>query len=206
MASRSGPSRKARSARKNMPNSFAASRVNSIRPRSPSIGTSKAAKIIRHSRSFPASRPLDLFDRRAKRALASMFAVSYFPGLDVLPGWLRFVRLVIDSADLPLNVSREMIQQSPIFTAIKKGVANRILQELVKTAENDAETFKPDLGQFRACLEGRTLRRSGAARPDLQDRPLRDIARSESQPYARRLCRRATARIRPRSTTFSATI
>ena len=49
---------------------------------------------------------------------------------DLLPGWLRFVRLVVDSADLPLNVSREMIQQSAVFAAIRKGVTNRLVQEL----------------------------------------------------------------------------
>ena len=52
-------------------------------------------------------------------------ARAHHPGRDLLPGWLRFVRLVVDSNDLPLNVSREMIQQSAVFAAIRKGVTNR---------------------------------------------------------------------------------
>ena len=72
---------------------------------------------------------------------------------DMLPGWLRFVRLVVDSADIPLNVSREMIQQSVIYTAIKKAVANRIVQDLIKCAENDPDKFKTIWQNFGAVLK-----------------------------------------------------
>ena len=60
---------------------------------------------------------------------------------DILPGWLRFVRPVVDSADLPLNVSREIIQKSDVFAAIRKGVTNRVVQELGKLAESEPEKF-----------------------------------------------------------------
>ena len=60
---------------------------------------------------------------------------------EILPNWLRFVKLVADSSDLPLNVSRELIQESAVFAAIKKGVANRIVQELAKFAESDKDGF-----------------------------------------------------------------
>ena len=90
----------------------------------------------------PGSRPLDLFDPARKgRNKLYVRRVLINQDSDLLPGWMRFVRLVVDSADLPLNVSREMIQTSPVFTAIRKGVTNRILQELTKTAENDAEAY-----------------------------------------------------------------
>jgi molecular chaperone HtpG len=51
------------------------------------------------------------------------------------------VRGLVDSADLPLNVSREMIQESPLLAAIKKGVTSRVLGELEKLAQNDAEAY-----------------------------------------------------------------
>jgi molecular chaperone HtpG len=90
----------------------------------------------------PGSRPLDLFaPERKGHSKLYVRRVLITHEADVLPGWLRFVRLVVDSADLPLNVSREMIQQSPVFAAIRKGVANRIVQELTKLAESDAEKF-----------------------------------------------------------------
>ena len=72
---------------------------------------------------------------------------------DLLPGWLRFVRLVVDSADLPLNVSREMIQESAVFTAIRKGVTNRIVQELAKLAENEPEKFAKVWENFGAVIK-----------------------------------------------------
>jgi molecular chaperone HtpG len=55
----------------------------------------------------------------------------------ILPRYLRFVRGLVDSDDLPLNVSREMIQESPLLAAIQKGVANRLLSELGKLATSE---------------------------------------------------------------------
>ena len=60
---------------------------------------------------------------------------------EILPRYLRFVRGLIDSADLPLNVSREMIQESPILGAIKKGVTSRVLSDLEKLAQTEAEAY-----------------------------------------------------------------
>ena len=92
---------------------------------------------------IPGSRPFDLFDPvRKGRNKLYVRRVLISQDTDILPGWLRFVRLVVDSADLPLNVSREMIQESPVFMAIKKGVTNRIVQELSKLAESQEESDK----------------------------------------------------------------
>jgi molecular chaperone HtpG len=90
----------------------------------------------------PGSRPFDLFDP-ARKGRAKLYSrrVLISRDSDLLPGYLRFVRLVVDSPDLPLNVSREMVQESALFAAIKKGVTKRLLQELGKLAETDAETF-----------------------------------------------------------------
>ena len=90
----------------------------------------------------PGSRPFDLFDPARKgRNKLYVRRVLITEDADLLPGWLRFVRLVVDSADLPLNVSRELIQKSDVFAAIRKGVTNRVVQELGKLAESEPEKF-----------------------------------------------------------------
>lgn len=102
----------------------------------------------------PSSRPFDLFNpERHGRAKLYVRHVLISDDADVLPRWLRFVRLVVDSADLPLNVSREMIQESPVFAVIKKGVANRILQELTRLADADPKKFDEVWRNFGAVLK-----------------------------------------------------
>ena len=102
----------------------------------------------------PGSRPLDLFDPARKgRAKLYVRRVLISQDADLLPGWLRFVRVVVDSADLPLNVSREMIQESAVFAAIRKGVTNRIVQELTRLAENEAEKFAKVWENFGAVVK-----------------------------------------------------
>ncbi|QBR72627.1 molecular chaperone HtpG [Beijerinckiaceae bacterium] len=102
----------------------------------------------------PGSRPFDLFDpQRPGRAKLYVRHVLITQDAEILPRWLRFVRLVVDSADLPLNVSREMIQESPVFAAIRKGVANRILQGLTKLADSEPEKFAKIWDNFGAVLK-----------------------------------------------------
>ena len=102
----------------------------------------------------PGSQPFDLFDpARPGRAKLYVRHVLITDDAEVLPRWLRFVRLVVDLADLPLNVSRETIQQSPVFTAIKKAVTNCVLQELVKLAESDKDKFAKVWEHFGAVLK-----------------------------------------------------
>ncbi|MDB5597715.1 MAG: molecular chaperone HtpG [Hyphomicrobiales bacterium] len=102
----------------------------------------------------PGSRPLDLFEpARKSRGKLYVRRVLITQDADLLPGWLRFVRIVVDSSDLPLNVSREMIQDSPIFAAIRKGIVNRLLQELTKLAENDADAYAKIWRDFGAVLK-----------------------------------------------------
>ena len=102
----------------------------------------------------PGSKPFDLFDPQRKgRAKLYVRRVLITDEADLLPGWLRFVRLVVDTADLPLNVSREMVQQSPIFAAIRKGVTSRVVSELTKLAESDAEKFGHVWETFGAVLK-----------------------------------------------------
>ena len=103
---------------------------------------------------IPGSRPLDLFDpARKSRGKLYVRRVLISQDSDLLPGWLRFVRLVVDSADIPLNVSREMIQESAVFAAIKRGVVNRVMQELTKLAENEPEKFAKIWENFGAVIK-----------------------------------------------------
>lgn len=103
---------------------------------------------------IPGSRPLDLFDpERRGRAKLYVRRVLITRDCNVLPGWMRFVRLVVDSADLPLNVSREMIQESAVFGAIRRGVVNRLLQEMVKTSETNPQAWDKIWDNFGAVLK-----------------------------------------------------
>jgi len=102
----------------------------------------------------PGSRPLDLFepDRKGRMKLY-VRRVFITDDADLLPRYLRFVRGLVDSADLPLNISREMIQESPLLATIRKGVTNRILGDLAGLAENDAETYAKLWDNFGAVLK-----------------------------------------------------
>ena len=90
----------------------------------------------------PAERPFDLYDPERK-GRQKLYVKRVFIADDaaLLPPYLRFVRGVVDSSDMPLNLSREMLQNNPDVAAIRKAVTNRVLQELKKLGESDAEAF-----------------------------------------------------------------
>lgn len=91
----------------------------------------------------PSAEPFDLFDPDRKgRMKLYVRRVFITDDAELLPRWLRFVRGLVDSNDLPLNVSREMIQESPVLAAIRKGLTSRILSDLEKLAQNDKPTFE----------------------------------------------------------------
>ncbi|ARN83551.1 molecular chaperone HtpG [Methylocystis bryophila] len=103
---------------------------------------------------IPGARPLDLFDPlRRSRAKLYVRRVLISKEIDLLPAWLRFVRLVVDSADIPLNVSREMAQNSPLIAQIGKAITTRIAQEISKLAENEPEKFAQVWKNFGAVLK-----------------------------------------------------
>ncbi|WP_428989052.1 molecular chaperone HtpG [Methylocapsa aurea] len=102
----------------------------------------------------PGSRPYDLFDpQRKSRSKLYVRRVLISREADVLPPWLRFMRIVVDSADLPLNVSREMVQTNPILAAIRKAIGTRVLKELADLAANDSEKFAAVWKNFGAVLK-----------------------------------------------------
>ncbi|BDV35045.1 molecular chaperone HtpG [Methylocystis iwaonis] len=102
----------------------------------------------------PGSRPFDLFEpSRKSKSKLYVRRVLISRDVELLPAWLRFVRLVVDSADIPLNVSREMVQKSPVIASIGKAVATRLLQELKKLAENEPEKFATVWENFGSVLK-----------------------------------------------------
>lgn len=70
----------------------------------------------------------------------------------LLPNWLSFVTGVVDTEDLPLNVSREILQSTPVLEKIRKALVNRVLTEL-KSKAKDVETFKTFLSHFGTVLK-----------------------------------------------------
>mgnify|MGYP003343338332 FL=1 len=102
----------------------------------------------------PTARPFDLYDAdRKSRMKLYVKRVFITDDAEILPRYLRFVRGLVDSADLPLSLSREMIQQSPILGAIKKSVVGRILGDLEKLAESDAEAYNKIWDVFGSVLK-----------------------------------------------------
>ena len=71
---------------------------------------------------------------------------------ELLPSWLRFVQGVVDTEDLPLNVSREMLQATPVLTKIRRAVTGRVLGELTSRAK-DAEGYRPFWENFGPVLK-----------------------------------------------------
>ena len=103
---------------------------------------------------IPGSRPFDLFDPDRKgRIKLYVKRVFITDEADVLPRYLRFVRGLVDSADLPLNVSREKIQESPLLAAIRKGVTGRVLTELERLADKEPDAFTRIWDTFGAVLK-----------------------------------------------------
>jgi molecular chaperone HtpG len=102
----------------------------------------------------PSTKPFDLFDpERRGRIRLYVRRVFISAEAEILPAWLRFVRGVIDSEDLPLNISREMLQKNPILEAIGKGVTSRILSDLDKLADSDKAGFEKVWDAFGAVLK-----------------------------------------------------
>lgn len=91
----------------------------------------------------PSSRPHDLFDPARKSALRLYVRRVFITDRcdELVPPWLRFLRGVVDSADLPLNVSREMLQHNPVLARIKQAISRRVLTELEKKAAKDAAEY-----------------------------------------------------------------
>lgn len=102
----------------------------------------------------PSMRPFDLFDP-SRRGRIKLYVRRVFitDEAEILPAYLRFVRGVIDSEDMPLNISREMLQNNPIVGAIRRAVTNRVLSELNKLASEEPQRFEAVWAAFGAVLK-----------------------------------------------------
>jgi molecular chaperone HtpG len=90
----------------------------------------------------PSSRPFDLFEPERKgRVKLYVRRVFISDDADLLPPYLRFIRGVVDSEDLPLNISREMLQKNPQVAQMRKAITGRVLGELETLAAKDASAF-----------------------------------------------------------------
>lgn len=102
----------------------------------------------------PSTKPFDLFEPNRKgRVKLYVRRVFITDDADLLPGYLRFIRGVVDSEDLPLNISREMLQNNPQLTQIRKAVATRVVSELEGLADKDPENFAKIWDAFGAVLK-----------------------------------------------------
>jgi molecular chaperone HtpG len=103
----------------------------------------------------PSMRPFDLFHPErhhgVKLYVRRVFITDRAEGL--VPGWLRFLRGVVDSQDLPLNVSREMLQNNPVLTLIRNGLVSRVIAELEKKAKDDAAEYAKFWDNFGPVLK-----------------------------------------------------
>jgi molecular chaperone HtpG len=104
---------------------------------------------------LPARAPFDLYQRDAVRGL-KLYVRRVFIMDDAeqfLPLYLRFVKGVVDSGDLPLNVSRELLQQEPEVEAIRSGLARRVLDLLARLARDEPEKYATFWKEFGAVLK-----------------------------------------------------
>ncbi|MHA1565721.1 MAG: molecular chaperone HtpG [Alphaproteobacteria bacterium] len=104
---------------------------------------------------IPATRPMDLFDP-ARRHRVKLYVRRVFISDDneeLLPPWLRFLRGIVDSEDLPLNISREMLQHNPVLSKIRTGLIKRVLGELKKQAKAGGETYATFWENFGSVLK-----------------------------------------------------
>ena len=128
---------------------------------------------------IPKHAPFDLWNRDAPRGLKLYVQRVYIldQAEQFLPLYLRFTKGVLDSNDLPLNVSRELLQQDERVQTIKNALTKRVLDMLAKLATSDADAY-------RQLLQG--IRRGSQGRPGrgfLESRSDRETAAFLIDPY-----------------------
>ena len=102
----------------------------------------------------PSTKPFDLFDQ-ARKGKVKLYVRRVFiaDDADLLPAYLRFIRGVIDSEDLPLNISREMLQNNPQLAQIRKAVTSRVVAELESLGDKEPEAFEKIWDSFGAVIK-----------------------------------------------------
>jgi len=102
----------------------------------------------------PSTRPYDLFDP-ARQSHVKLYVrrVYITDGAELLPSYLRFMRGVVDSEDLPLNISREMLQNNPQVVQMRKALTGRVVGELESLAGKDADAFRKIWEAFGSVIK-----------------------------------------------------
>src|ERR1700691_1359233 len=104
---------------------------------------------------IPAKAPLDLYQAEHKTGV-KLYVKRVFimdASKDLLPQYLRFVRGIIDSEDLPLNISREILQQNRVLTSIRTASVKKILSELKNIASNQPEGYLKFIAEYNRLLK-----------------------------------------------------
>src|SRR5271154_1488991 len=104
---------------------------------------------------IPSKAPLDLYQAEYKTGV-KLYVKRVFimdDAKELLPQYLRFVRGIIDSEDLPLNVSREILQQNRVLTSIRTASVKKILSELKNVAENQPEEYLKFITEYNRLLK-----------------------------------------------------
>ncbi len=118
---------------------------------------SKAEGVLEYTSLLfvPSVKPFDLFDPQRKSRI-KLYVRRVFvtdEANDLLPPYLRFLRGIVDSEDLPLNISREMLQSNPMVARIRLQLTRRVLTELGKKASDAAEEYAKFWADFGAVLK-----------------------------------------------------
>mgnify|MGYP006089426387 CR=1 FL=1 len=93
---------------------------------------------------LPTNQPMDLFqqDRKNKIKLYVQKIFITDDCEDIIPNWLRFIPGIVDSQDISLNISREMLQNNPVISKIRKGITSKILNELNTLSKKEIKKFE----------------------------------------------------------------
>jgi len=104
---------------------------------------------------IPSSKPFDLYDpareNRLKLYVKKVFITDNCP--ELIPPYLRFLRGVIDSEDLPLNISREMLQNNPVVAKIRSALVKRTISDLRKKLSSDRESYETFWNNFGPVIK-----------------------------------------------------
>ena len=104
---------------------------------------------------LPTNQPMDLFNSEKKNKIKLYVQKVFITDEcdEIMPNWLRFIPGVVDSQDISLNISREMLQNNPIIEKIKKGITNKVLNEISLIAKKDAAKFLDFWKNFGAVIK-----------------------------------------------------